>query len=190
MGLLREDNGAIYMSISTIVLLATNLILLVPALYFAPWIYFETKVKTNYANTYAIQNAGTGKDIRVYNVGVEDETGIILYSHNRWECLTWQFILLEDNTYLLKNLATQKTFEPVSPPKEGVGLWQKPLGGSRLQYWKFIKQPDGKYLIQLKGTELYLSATSDEDNSPIVLMPRQESDRQLWRLIKQNPAFK
>lgn len=174
-----------------IVVLAVLLIaLLIPTMRYAPWIRFGKKQKQHYANTYAIQNVGTGKDIRVYNVGVEDETEIILYTHNEWECLTWQFIRLEDSTYLLKNLCTQKTFEPSSIPEQGVKLWQQSLGGSRLQYWEFIKQANEKYQIRLKDTELYLTATSDEDNSPIVLMPEQDSDMQSWRLIAQSPIYR
>lgn len=174
-----------------IILLSALLIaLLIPTILYAPWIRFGKKMKDNYENTYAIQNVATGKDIRVYNVGVENETEIILYSHNEWECLTWQFIQLEDNTYLLKNLCTQKTFEPSTSPKQGVKLWQQSLGGSRLQYWEFIKQSGENYRIRLKETELYLTATSDEDNSPIVLMPKEDSEKQLWKLIAQKPIYK
>lgn len=173
-----------------IILLAFLLVaLLIPTIKYAPWVIFGKNQKRNYANTYAIQNVDTGKDIRVYNVGVKDETEIILYTHNEWECLTWEFIELEDSTYLLKNLCTQKTFQPSSSPEQGVGLWQKSLGGSRLQYWEFIKQSNNTCLIRLKDTELYLTAISEEDNSPIVLMPKQDSDKQLWKLIKQNPIY-
>lgn len=55
--------------------------------------------------------------------------------------------------------------------------------GSSFQYRKFTEQPNNMYLIRIKGTELYLTATSDEDNSPVVLMPKKASDKQLWRLI-------
>jgi hypothetical protein len=140
-------------------------------------------------NTYAIQNIGTGKDIREHNAGNDDGTKIILYSHHNWECITWQLIQLEGETYLLKNLYTQKSFEPASSPQAGVSLWQQTLGGSLLQYWEFIKQPDETYLIRLKDTELYLTVTSDENDSDIVLMPKQDSDKQLWRLVRQNPVI-
>lgn len=177
------------MKTTVIILIVLLVVLLIPMVKFAPWVYFSYKMKTSYSNTFAIQNVGTNKDIRVYNVGVEDETKVISYTHNHWECLTWQFIQLEDNTYLLKNLATNKTFEPSSQPKEGVALWQKTLGGSPLQHWEFIKQSDETYLIRLKDSELYLTATSDEENSPIVLMTGQNSNLQRWRLIKQNPIY-
>lgn len=177
----------------TIIIIILSILLIISIglfIYFGPWVYFSYLMKRNYANTYAIQNVSTGKDIRVLNVGVKDGTKVILYTHNEWECLTWQFIQLEDSTYLLKNLCTQKTFEPSSVPKAGVDLWQKSLGGSNLQHWEFIKQADDTHLIRLKNTELYLTATSADDNSSIVLMPKQDSDKQLWRLIKQNPIYK
>jgi len=154
---------------------------------FMPRICKDIKKKRNYENTFAIQNIKTGKNIRVYNAENENETKIILYTHKNWECLTWQMIELETNTYLLKNLYTQKTFEPSAVPQSGVGLWQQTLGGSRFQYWEFIKQSDETYLIRLKDTELYLTITSNENNSNIILMGKQESDSQLWRLVKQNP---
>ncbi len=176
-----------FKTIMIILLSALLIALLISVSKYAPWICFGKKMKSNYENTYAIQNVGTGKDIRVYNVGVENETEIILYSHNEWECLTWQFIQLEENVFLLKNLYTQKSFEPSTVPVAGVNLWQQTLGGSPLQYWEFIKQSDETYLIRLKDTELYLTVTSDENDSDIVLMPKQDSDKQLWRLVRQNP---
>lgn len=164
-------------------------LIMVTAITLGPRIYKDIQKKRAYENTYAIQNVGTGKDIRVYNAGNDDGTKIISYSHNNWECLTWQLIGLEGNTYLLKNLYTQKSFQPSSTPKPGVTMWQQTLGGSRLQYWEFIEQPDDTYLIRLKDTELYITATSGENNSAIALMPRQDSDSQRWRLVRQNPII-
>lgn len=172
---------------------ATLIILLVfialSAIVFGPRVYKDIQKKRNYANTFAIQNVKTGKCIRVYNAGIDDGTKIILYSHHNWECITWQFIQLDDKTFLLKNLYTQKTFEPSSNPQSETSLWQQTLGGSSFQYWEFIEQPDKTYLIRLKDTELYVSITSNENNSPIVLLPKQEIDSQLWRLVRQNPIF-
>jgi len=163
------------------------ILVILSAIVFGPRIIKDIKKKQNYANTYAIQNVGTDKCLRPYNAGNDDGTKIISYSHHNWECITWQLIELENNRYFLKNLYTQKTFQPSSTPESGVNLWQQTLGGSSLQYWEFIKQSDETYLIRLKGTELYITASSDENDSDIVLMPRQDSDSQLWRLIRQNP---
>ena len=161
----------------------------VTAFVFGPRIHKDIQKKRNYANTYAIQNVASGKDIRVHDAGNDDGTRIILYDHHNLECITWQLIELEENEYLLKNLYTQKSFQPSSTPTAGVTLWQQTLGGSRLQYWEFIKQSGDSYLIRLKDTELYLTSTSDENDSDIVLMQKQDSDSQRWRLIRQNPII-
>lgn len=164
-------------------------LIILAAIVFAPRIIKDIQKKQNYANTYAIQNVRTDKCLRPYNAGNDDGTKIISYSHNNWECLTWQMIELDKDAYLLKNLYTQKTFEPSETPESGMGLWQQTLGGSRLQYWEFVKRTDETYLIRLKDTELYLTTTSDENNSDIILMPRQDSDNQQWRLIRQTPII-
>lgn len=152
-------------------------------------VHVYTKKKQNYANTYAIQNVETDKCIRPYEAGNADSTKIISYSLYNWECITWQLIELEDSTYLLKNLYTQKSFEPSSTPSDGVGLWQQTLGGSRFQYWEFIKQSDEIFLIRLKNTEFYLTTTSGENDSDIILAVKNNSKNQLWKLIRQNPII-
>jgi hypothetical protein len=153
----------------------------------APRIIYDIKVKKAFENTYAIQNVSSGMCIRPYNAGYKSGNNIIAYPHRNWECLTWEMISLGENTFLLKNLVTQKSFQPKSEPKEGVELWQQTIGGSPLQHWEFLKQSDETYLIRLKDTELYMTATSDKKNSDIILMPIQNSDTQKWRLIRQNP---
>lgn len=166
-------------------------ILLLVTLPFIFRIIKDIKKKLNIKNAYAIQNIETGKDLRVHNANIDNGTEIILYNHKKWECITWEFIELEENTFLLKNLYTQKTFQPSSnSPSKGDKLIQKELGGSTLQYWEFLKENNGNYLIRLKGTELYLTSSSTETNAPVVLMeklPKQNPNKQLWKLIKQNP---
>jgi len=164
-------------------------LIVVAAVVFGPRIWKDIQKKRGYANTYAIQNIGTEKCLRPYNAGNDDGTKIILYSLNDWECLTWQLIELEKNIFLLKNLYTQKSFQPSAAPKQGVELGQQTLGGNSLQYWEFVEQPSETFLIRLKDTELYITTTSGENNSPVVLMPLQNSDSQLWRLIRQNPII-
>ena len=70
---------------------------------------------------------------------------------------------------------------------EGVGLCQKTLGGTPLQYWEFKEQADGTYLIRLKGTDLYITAESDKVDSPLILKSNQSSPNQKWKLIRQTP---
>lgn len=180
----NDTNMKTFLFITSIVIVV---VVVIATIVFAPRISRDIKKKRNYENTYAIQNVGTGKDIRVRDANNDDGTQIILYSHHNWECITWQLIGLKGNTYLLKNLYTQKSFQPSATPILGIGLWQQTLGGTPLQYWEFIKQSDEIYLIRLENTDLYLTTTSDENDSAIVLMPKLDSTSQLWRLIRQNP---
>ena len=145
----------------------------------------DIEKKRNYANTYAIENAESGKCLRVYNASNADGAPIILYNHHNWECMTWQLIEVGENTYLLKNLYTQKGFEPQSAAAPGVAVWQQTLGGER-QMWVVEKTGDN-CTIRLRGTDLYLTATSVENNSEIILKPRDGSEMQQWSLIRQNP---
>jgi hypothetical protein len=167
-------------------------LLVLPALAVAGLLAFRVSKdihkKLQFANTYAIQSVGTGKNVRVRDAGIGDGTPIILYRHANWECMTWRLIQLEDASFLLQNLYTQKPFQPSSSPEPGVKLWQQVLGGSRFQRWELILEPGDTYLIRLQGTELYATASSDENDSPIVLMPRQNSPGQLWRLVRQTPV--
>lgn len=103
--------------------------------------------------------------------------------------MTWQLIELDQNLFMLKNLYPQKTFKPSDALVSGVTLWQQTLGGSRMQYWEFIKQADESFQIRLKDTELYLTTTSDENNAEVVLMSKQDSNNQRWILIRQNPII-
>jgi hypothetical protein len=139
------------------------------------------------SGAFAIHNAETGKNLRPYNAGVSDDNRIVLYPHNEWKCLTWQFNHVEGTTYQLQNLYTRKTFVPKSNPESGVSLWQRPLKADSSQYWEFIEQPNETYLIRLKDTELYITISSDKTNSDIILMSYQNSSRQQWKLIEQYP---
>lgn len=170
----------------TITLLPTILLALA-AIGLGPRMRKDIKKKLAFTNTYAIQNIENGKDIRVHDAGTEDGRKIILYDHHNWECITWQFIQLEDGAFLLKNLYTQKAFQAASAPKPGVTLKQATMGGTPLQYWELLEQPDGNHKIRLRGTELYITTPSSETNSDIVLMPEDGSKKQLWKLIRQSP---
>ncbi|MDR1467729.1 MAG: RICIN domain-containing protein, partial [Spirochaetaceae bacterium] len=153
------------------IFIVLGILLLLSALVLRSRVMQDVDRNLNLPNTYAIQNVQTGKDIRVNNADIKDGVKTVLFSHYNWGCMTWQFIQLEEDTYLLKNMYTLKSFEPVSSPGPGVELWQQPLGGTRRQYWEFIKQPDETYLIRLKDTELYVTVSATEDDSPIILMP-------------------
>ena len=143
--------------------------------------------KLAFENTYAIQSVSSGRCVRPLDAGYKSGNEIIAYSHKNWECITWEMIEIGENTFLLKNLFTEKTFQPKSEPRAGVGLWQQSLGGTPQQYWEFIKQPDETYLIRLKNSELYLTISSKEENASIVLMPLANADEQRWKLVRQTP---
>ena len=105
--------------------------------------------------------------------------------------MTWDFIHVKDNIYQLKNLFTLKTFQPAGNPKAGSTLDQQVLvSGNAQQEWEFIPAGDNSYFIRLKGTELYisLSEASGKTNSSIILQTKQNSDLQIWKLVKQNPS--
>lgn len=77
----------------------------------------------------------------------------------------------------------------MSKPQTGVALWQQPLADDNSQYWKFIGQPDETYLIRLNDTELYITLSPEETDSSIILIPKQNSSDQQWKLVKQYPRF-
>jgi hypothetical protein len=138
--------------------------------------------------TYAIQNTTTGKNLRPYEAGSHNGNRIVLYDHIEWKCMTWHFLNIEGNTYQLKNLYTSKTFQPAElPAKNGSLLQQQPISKSVMQQWEFIKAEDKSYFIRLKGTELYITASSGKTNSDNILKEKQAGALQLWRLVVQNP---
>lgn len=143
--------------------------------------------------SFAINNILSGKNLRPdpssnsVEVFVSDGNGIVLYPYEAWKCMTWTFTHVEGNTYKLQNLYTEKTFQPSGELQAGVTISQQTLREDSLQYWDFIEQSDGVYLIRPKDSELYLTITSSETNSPVVLMPKQNSSEQEWKLIAHNP---
>ena len=154
---------------------------------FVPRLYHDYVKKRNRENTFAIINIKTNKGIRVHNASINNGAKIILYPHHNWECMTWQFIEIKEGIYLLKNLYTEKTFLPSSSFEVGIDLWQQALGGENGQYWEFIKQSDETYLIRLMDTELYITISSDKNNSSIILMPLNNTTEQQWKLVNQKP---
>ena len=135
---------------------------------------------------FAIRNIETGKNIRPYKAGTSDGNDIILYPHNEWKCLTWRFNYVDGAIYRLQNVYTEKTFVPNGNIESGVALWQQPLSDNNPQ-WEFIEQDKDVYAIKMVGTDLYITISSDETDSAIILMPFDNSSRQLWELIEQYP---
>jgi len=142
------------------------------------------------SGTYAIQNTVTGKNLRPYDAGNQNGNRIVLYNHVEWKCMTWDFKSVGENTYQLKNLFTSKTFQPKeNPAKAGTALEQQPISTAASQQWEFIKAPDKSFYIRLKGTELYITASSSQTNSNIILQEKQDKALQLWKLVAQNPSM-
>lgn len=137
---------------------------------------------------FAIQNTQTGKNLRPYDANSANGTRIVLYNHVEWKCMTWDFIKVEKNVYQLKNRFTNKTIQPSDRVAEGVKLVQQPLAADTLQYWVFEKTPENTYFIRLKGTDLYISLSSKETNTDIVLKSKKDKPMQTWKLIAQDPV--
>ncbi len=154
---------------------------------FGPRLAKDMRKKRSYENTFAIQNMETGTCLRPKDAGYQNDVPLILYPHQNWECITWQFIGLIDGTTLLKNLYSQRTFAPDRAPVAGITFSQCNLGGSALQQW--VVEPDGEGIVRLRlsGSELYLTAPSAETNARPVLQAKSGEDNQRWRLIPQTP---
>lgn len=170
------------MQIAFYILLA---LIVIAAFIFGPRLAHDIQKKKAFTNVYALQNAANGKCLRIYNAGIQDGTPLIIYPHHNWECMTWQVIGLKDGTCLLKNLYTQKTFAPQAPEANAACL-QVNLGESEYCYW-VLEQDSNSVRLRLQGTDLYLTAMSDETDSRPVLQPRQDRDTQRWILLPQNP---
>src|SRR5665811_2339445 len=62
--------------------------------------------------TYAIKNVETGKLLRIKDANSSDGTPLVAYSPVNWKCMTWDFQQIDGRTYTLRNLFTNKTFQP------------------------------------------------------------------------------
>lgn len=142
--------------------------------------------------TYAIQNLESGIYIRIKDANTKNGTPIVTYSPVNWKCVTWDFKKEKGNVYKLENLFSHKTMQPASEAKEGVSLEEQPLQTeSRSQLYEFIRVADNTYLIKLSGSELYVtpSVKTDESNAPILLMSKNGSKLQQWKLTEQHPTM-
>lgn len=147
----------------------------------------------NIKGTYAIKNVSTGMLLRVMDANKKNETPIVAYSPTNWKCMTWDFIRLKENTYLLRNLFTNKTFQPQKGEViEGMGLEQQPVHNNKTnQQWEFIAASDNTYMIRLKGSNLYVTPSdkSGTINSKIILAKKRADKTQHWTIYEQHPAM-
>lgn len=141
--------------------------------------------------TFAIKNRQTGMVLRIMDAKKADKTPLVAYAPVNWKCVTWDFKHVDGQSYQLRNLFTNKTFQAQSAaPAEGVALEQQPLVlNEAKQQYEFIPIEKGVYLIRLRGTELYITP-SDENgtaNTRIVLAKKNGSKLQQWTLYEQHP---
>lgn len=148
---------------------------------------YHRKVET--PDAYMIKNVKSGLVIRPKDAGIADGVPIIQYTPQNWECTTWQMIKIDEETYLLKDLYTQKSFAPVGEPVAGTQLAQRPIGGDKHQHWQFNRQDDGTYTIQLAGSDLYITSTSSTVDDRLVLQPASDDTDQRWTLTQQHPII-
>lgn len=143
--------------------------------------------------TYAIKNVETGKLLRPINASKADGASIVMYSPTNWKCLTWDFHHVINNTYLLQNLFSDKTFMPGSNSiTTGTELKQFGIDtNSKIQQWEFIEVTEGQYRIKLAGTDLYITPAdpSGATNSVVVLRNKLDGNLQLWTIYIQNPTM-
>ncbi|MBK0002935.1 RICIN domain-containing protein [Erwinia sp. S38] len=139
-------------------------------------------------HTFAIQNISFKKNLRPYKARKHDGNPVILYVHHAWKCMTWRFSQAEDGNFRLINYYTGKMLDTKSLPYEDVPLVQNSAVHNTV-IWEFTEVTRGIYTIGLVGTQIYITASSDKTNSPIILSHFTNSSGQKWRLIRQKPWF-
>ena len=143
--------------------------------------------------TYAIKNVQNGMLLRIQDANKKDGTALVAYSPVNWKCVTWDFNKIEGNTYQLRNLFTNKTFQPENiNPANGTAMHQQPIKlNQNNQLYEFILVEKDVYLIKLKNTDLYLSPADPKGtiNSAIVLSKKKGNKEQLWTIYEQHPTM-
>jgi len=136
--------------------------------------------------TFAIQNVGSGKDLRPFNASREEGNAIVLYNHHWWQCLTWRFTEISAGHFELSNVYTGKLLH-VDISSAGMGTIIQRTGSPSSLSWEMVPQPGEVWGIRLSGTRLFITITSVEKNAPVTLSPFINSDSQKWRFIPQHP---
>jgi hypothetical protein len=148
---------------------------------------YHRKVET--PDAFLIKNVKSGLVIRPRNAEIADRVPIIQYTPKNWECTTWQMIKISDETYLLKDLYTQKSFSPVGVPVAGAMLEQRPIGGDQHQHWQFEPLDDDTYMIRLADNDLYITSPSNTVNGRLTLQSVRDDASQHWTLTQQHPII-
>lgn len=125
--------------------------------------------------TFAIKNVQTGLLLRVKDANRTNGTPLVSYTPVNWKCMTWDFQQVDGQVYCLKNLFTGKTFQPATDSAAaGTALEEQPVAANAaVQQWEFVPVEKDRYLIRLKGTDLYLTPSADGDvNTAVVLQKK------------------
>jgi hypothetical protein len=141
---------------------------------------------------YAIKNVKTGMLLRVKDAHSKNGTPLVAYYPENWKCMTWDFKKTDANTYQLRNLLTNKTFQPVAAANIDVAFDEQPLvSNDAKQQYEFIPVKKDTYLIKLKGTDLYVTPADPkgEVNSAIVLAAKKGTPDQQWFIYEQAPTM-
>ena len=141
---------------------------------------------------YAIQNVQTGLLLRIKDANSKNGTPIVAYEPQNWKCMTWSFRQVDNNTYQLINLFSNKTFEPQkNPVTQTITLSEQMPAEGLAQQYEFINAGDNAYFIKAKGTDLYITspAAKTEINANIILAPKNNSDTQRWKMYPQSPTM-
>ncbi|WP_225047681.1 RICIN domain-containing protein [Lacticaseibacillus kribbianus] len=173
----------------TILLIADLVVVAVGALIFGPRLHKTMQRKRQTANAVMIQNVESGKVVRPKAANIADGTPIVQYLPQNWECVTWQMIAIGNDEYLLKDLYTQKSFNPATPTA-GATLVQMPIGGNALQHWRFEEVQAHQFRIRLADAALYLTSPNDQVNAALTLEPLDDQHTaQVWELKPQQPII-
>jgi hypothetical protein len=143
--------------------------------------------------TFAIKNVETGMLLRIKDANGANGTPLVAYSPVNWKCVTWDFKHVEGQTYQLKNLFTNKTFQSKKGvAAEGVLLEQQPLVTAQAnQQYDFIAVEKNVYLIKATGTDLYVTPVDKNGatDTGIMLAAKNGSKLQQWTIYGQKPTM-
>ena len=143
--------------------------------------------------TFAIKNVETGMVLRVKDANGANGTPLVAYSPVNWKCVTWDFKHVAGQTYQLRNLYTNKTFQPANAVvEEGLLLEQQPLVMKQVnQLYDFILVEKNVYLVKATGTDLYVTPVDKNGttDTPIMLSAKNGGKLQQWTIYLQKPTM-
>ncbi len=143
--------------------------------------------------TFAIKNVETGMLLRIKDANGANGTPLVAYSPVNWKCVTWDFKHVDGQTYQLRNLFTNKTFQPQKGvAAEGVLLEQQPMVMSQAsQQYDFIAVEKNVYLVKATGSDLYLTPVDKEGatDTGIMLAAKNGTKLQQWTIYLQKPTM-